>query len=243
MTTITRPTQTSPARPDPAARAAWRRRVARIGGEFQLAFAALWLARGTLATGWPGRLPIAITLAAAAAGLGVWGAVTTRGLAPVPRGPAAQRLGRAITIATVVQLAASCALPFLVSAAGRPDLTVPAIAITIGILLLWLRARLTTTGHLTAGILLIAVPGALALTLTGNALTAAAGLATAAILASSALAGFRALTSGALGPPPLKQYRTPRSAHYHSGREAGRCNEQSGSRGGHSAVAADCQRG
>ena len=60
MTTITRPTQTSPARPDPAARAAWRRRVARIGGEFQLAFAALWLARGTLATGWPGRLPIAI---------------------------------------------------------------------------------------------------------------------------------------------------------------------------------------
>jgi hypothetical protein len=43
---------------------------------------------------------------------------------------------------------------------------------------------------------------ALALTLAGNALTATAGLATAAILASSALAGFRALTSGALGAPP-----------------------------------------
>jgi hypothetical protein len=201
MTTRTQPADTSPTLPGPAARAAWRRRVARIGSLIQLAFAALWLARGTLATGWPGRLPLAITLAAAAAALGIWGALTTRGSAPRPRGPAAHRLERAITIATAAQLAASCALPIIVSAAGRADLTVPAIAVTIGILLLWLRARLTTPGHLAAGILLIAVPGALALTLTGNTLTAAAGLATAAILAGTAITGFRALTTGALATP------------------------------------------
>ncbi len=212
MTTLTQPAATAPARPDPAARAAWRRRVARIGSLIQLAFAALWLARGTLATEWPGRLPIAITLAAAAIAVGIWGAVTTRGLAPRPSGAAAHRLERAITIATAIQLAASCALPVIVSAAGRADLTVPAIAVTIGLLLLWLRARLTTPGHLTAGILLIAVPGALALALTGNTLTAAAGLATAAILIGSALTGFRALASGALGPLPPAPGNRPRPA-------------------------------
>jgi hypothetical protein len=202
MTTLTQPAAPAPALSEPAARAAWRRRVARIGSLIQLAFAALWLARGTLATGWPGQLPIAITLTAAAVALGIWGAVITRGLAPRPRGPAAHRLERSITIATAAQLAASCALPFLVAAAGRPDLTVPAIAITIGILLLWLRATLATPGHLLAGILLIVVPGSLAFALTGSTLTAAAGLATAAILVGGALAGFRALTSGALGSPP-----------------------------------------
>ncbi len=221
MTTLTQPAATAPALPEPAARAAWRRRVARIGSLIQLAFAALWLTRGTLATGWPGQLPIALTLAAAAVALGIWGALTTRGLAPRPRGPAAHRLERAITIATAIQLAASCALPVIVSAAGRADLTVPAIAVTIGLLLLWLRARLTTPGHLTAGILLIAVPGALALALTGNTLTAAAGLATAAILIGSALTGFRALASGALGPLPPAPGNRPRPAAQPVGRSAG----------------------
>ena len=69
-------------------------------------------------------------------------------------------------------------------------------------LLLWLWARLSTPGHLTAGILLIVVPGGLALTLTGSTLTATAGLATAVILVASAITGFRALTSGALDTPP-----------------------------------------
>jgi hypothetical protein len=202
MSALTQPAAPAPNLPDRAARAAWRRRTARVGALIQLAFAALWLTRGTLATGWPERLPIALTLTAAAVALGIWGAVRTRGLAPRPRGPAARRLERAITIATVAQLAASCALPFLLSALGRADLTVTTIAVTIGILLLWLRARLATPGHLAAGILLIAVPGGLAFALTGSTLTAAAGLATAAILAGGALAGFRALTSGALGRPP-----------------------------------------
>ena len=201
MAPLTQPAEISPALPDPAARAAWRRRVARIGSLIQLAFAALWLARGTLAIGWPGQLPIAVTLAAGAVAVGIWGAVTTRGLAPRPRGPAAHRLEVAITIATVIQLAASFALPVIVSAAGRADLTVATVAVTIGMLLLWLWARLATPGHLTAGILLIAVPGSLAFFLTGGMLTATSGLATAAILIGSAITGFHALASGALDTP------------------------------------------
>jgi hypothetical protein len=181
------------------ARDAWRRRVARIGSDIQLAFAVLWIVRGMLATGWPGRLPTALIIASATVALAIWGTAATRGLAPRPRGPGANRLGRAITIATIAQLAASCALPLIVSAAGRPDLTITTVAITIGILLLWLWATLTTPGHLVAGILLIVVPGGLALALAGNSLTAAAGLATAAILIASAATGFRALASGALG--------------------------------------------
>lgn len=201
MNSLTRTTAAIPAVPGPDAdaRAAWRRRVARVGSEIQLAFAALWFARGTLATGGPGRLMIGIALAAGAVGVGIWGAAVTRDLAPRPHGPAARRLERAITIATAVQLAASGALPVITSAAGRSDLTVTTIAVTIGLLLLWLWARLRTTGHLAAGILLIAVPGALALALTGNTLSAATALATAVILTASAVAGFRALASGTLG--------------------------------------------
>jgi hypothetical protein len=185
-----------------AARAAWRRRVARIGSDIQLAFAILWIIRGTLATGWPGRLPLALVLATGTAALAIRGTIATRGLAPRPRGPAAHHLERAITIATAAQLAASCILPVIVTAAGRPDLTITTVAITIGILLLWLRARLATPGHLAAGILLIAVPSTLALILAGSPLTAAAGLATAAILTASAITGFRALATGTLGSPP-----------------------------------------
>jgi len=202
MHTSTKPAPTpSAAGPGAAARDAWRRRVARVGSDIQLAFAVLWVIRGTLATGWPGRLPVALILAGTTAALAVWGTAVTRGLAPQPRGTAARRLGRAITLATIAQLAASCALPFIVAAAGRPDLTITTVAITIGILLLWLWATLTTPGHLAAGILLIVVPGGLALALTGNSLTAAAGLATAAILIASAVTGFRALASGALATP------------------------------------------
>jgi len=206
METLTPTAQAGPgpAGPDPAARAAWRRRVARIGSLIQLAFAALWFARGTLATGWPGRLPIAVVLAAGAVAVAAWGAAATRGLGPRPRGPSARRLERAITIATAAQLAVSGVLPVAVAAASRPDLTVTTVAATIGALLLWLWARLRTPGHLTAGILLIAVPSGLALALTGSTLTAAAGLTTAAILTASAITGFRALSRGELGVPATR---------------------------------------
>lgn len=201
MHTLAPPASTAATAEYAAARAAWRRRVARIGSIIQLAFAILWAVRGTLATGWPASLPLALALAASLAAIAAWGTTVTRGLAPRPRGPAARRLERAITVATIAQLAASCALPVIVSAAGRPDLTVTTVAATTGILLLWLRATLATPGHLAAGILLIAVPGGLALALAGSSLTAVAGITTAAILTAAAVAGFRTLASGALGSP------------------------------------------
>ena len=47
----------------------------------------------------------------------------------------ARRIERAVTIATVIQLVASFAVPAIVIAAGYPDLALPSIAITIGPLL------------------------------------------------------------------------------------------------------------
>jgi hypothetical protein len=111
------------------------------------------------------------------------------------RRPSRRPLGKAVTIATLAQLAASFGLPVAVAAAGRPDLIVGTVSVTIGILLLWLRARLGTPGHLVAGVLLVIVPAALAAALAGNALTAATGLATGAILLGSAIAGVRWLAS------------------------------------------------
>ncbi len=180
--------------PGPAdTKLAWRRRVSRIGSLIQLGFAALWLGRGTLATGLPGRLPLGLVLVAGAVALGVWGEARTRGLAPRPSDPAARQLERAVTVATVLQLGASFGLPFVVIALGRPDLVVGTVSVTIGMLLLWLRATLRTPGHLVAGVLLLVVPVGLALALAGNALTAASGLAVAAVLVGSAVVGLGSL--------------------------------------------------
>jgi hypothetical protein len=192
---------TRPPQPPPPAdaRVAWRRRVARVGSLIQVGFAALWLGRGTLATGWPARLPIALALVAAAVATGVWAEARTRGRAPRPTGPAARPLERAVTIATLVQLAASFALPLVVAVLGRPDLIVGTVSVTIGVLLLWLRASLGTPGHLVAGVLLIVVPVGLAAVLAGDALTAATGLATGVILLGSAIVGVRSL--GPAGRP------------------------------------------
>lgn len=180
------------------ARLAWRRRVARVGSLIQLGFAALWLGRGALSTGWAVRLPLAIALVGAAVALGVWGEARTRGLGPRPQDEQSRRVERAVTVATALQLAASVALPFVVSALDRPDLTVGTISVTIGALLLWLRAKLNTRGHLVAGVLLVVIPIALALALTGSALTASTGLATGAILLGSAFVGIRSLLKPAV---------------------------------------------
>lgn len=175
------------------ARQAWRRRVARVGSLIQLGFAALWLGRVTLATGWTERLPLALTLVAGAIAIGVWGEAKTRLQAPRPAGLAARRLGREVTIASVLQLVASFVLPVVVSTLGRPDLIVGAVSMTIGILLLWFRVKLGTVGHLAAGILLLVVPVGFGLVLDGNPLAAATGLAVGVILVGSALVGLRSL--------------------------------------------------
>src|SRR5262249_4741292 len=124
----------------------------------------------------------------------------TRGLAPRPTGPVARHLERFVTGATIAQLVASTVLPFVLSALGRPDLTVGTISITIGILLLWLHTKLRTVGHLVAGVLLVAVPVGLACALSGNALIAASGLSTGVILIANAIVGARALHRGIIGP-------------------------------------------
>ena len=84
--------------------AAWSRRVRRIGGFIQTAFAAFWLARASLAAG--GRAGDALIAASAVAVTGVlaYAIKVTGGVAPQPRGPQASRIGRSVTIATVIEL-------------------------------------------------------------------------------------------------------------------------------------------
>jgi hypothetical protein len=142
------------------------------------------------------RVPLAALLLAATLALASWSEARTCRAAPRPIDAAARRIERSVTAATVLQLAASIALPVLLTQLGRPDLAVAAVSVTIGVLLLWLWARLRTAGHLLAGALLVIVPAALALFLSGDALTAASGLAVAAILTASALVGVRFLTTG-----------------------------------------------
>jgi hypothetical protein len=190
-----------------AARAAWRRRVARVGSLIQLGFAALWLGRAALATGWTERLPLALTLVACAVAIGVWGEAKTRSRAPRPAGLAARRLEREVTIASVLQLAGSFVLPVVVSALGRPDLIMGAVSVTIGILLLWFRAKLGTPGHLVAGLLLLVVPVGLGFVLAGSLLAAATGFAVGVILFGSALVGLRSLDARTQAPGNSLHYR------------------------------------
>jgi hypothetical protein len=179
------------------ARRGWKLRVARIGSLIQLAFAAFWLARAPLATEWPGKLVLAVILAATVVGVGVWGEARTRGLAPRPRGMAARHIERAVTVATVLQLAVSFVLPVVLSSLGRSDLTLGTISVTIGLLLLWLYVKLNTYGHLVAGVLLVVVPIGLALALSGHVLTAATGFATGAVLIANAVLAMRWLRATA----------------------------------------------
>ncbi len=96
--------------------AAWSRRVRRIGGFIQTAFAALWLSRASLAIG--GRAGDVLVAASAIAVTGVlaYAIKATAGTAPRPRGPHASRIGRSVTVATVIELAAAFVLPVVVPA-------------------------------------------------------------------------------------------------------------------------------
>jgi hypothetical protein len=175
--------------------AAWSRRVRRVGGFVQTAFAAFWLTRASLAVGGRAADALIAASAVAVAGVAAYAITATAGTAPWPRGPQARRIGRAITVATVIQLAASIALPAVVTAAGRPGWVLPSIVITIGPLLLWLGhvvgiRRLRLVGWaMTAGpvILVAAVPG--------PALAVTTGFAAGALLLGTAAAGFRDLAA------------------------------------------------
>ena len=141
MQTLTRPPAAAALLADQDARAAWRRRVAYAGSLFQLAFAALWLVRGTLAAGWPARLPIAIALAAVAAVPAFWApwppSAWHRSRAGGRRPPGPGDHHRHCRTARGEHRAAVRS-----SARWAADLAVTSIAITIATLLRWRRARL-----------------------------------------------------------------------------------------------------
>ena len=175
------------------ARRAWRRRVLRVGGIIQACFAAFWLVRGSLAIGNQLGTAMAFVLGGGALAALVYGIRTTAGLAPRPTGADAKRLERSITIATVIELVAAFVFPAIVIAAGRADLTLPSIAITIGPLLLWIDHELHTTRYRTVGWALTVGPVVLALALSGTALVVTTGLTAGSLLLFSAVSGFSIL--------------------------------------------------
>jgi len=180
-----------------SARRAWALRVMRIGGVIQVCFAAFWLVRGSLAIGGLVGMALAAVLLAVALAALLYGLIATAGLAPRPRGTDAANVEREVTIASIIQLAASFAAPFLVITMGYSDLVVPSIAITIGPLLLYLDYRLFIPRYRLAGWALILAPIACALLLFGAALSAVVGLVAGALLLVTAIIGFRQLTANA----------------------------------------------
>jgi hypothetical protein len=179
--------------------AAWSRRVRRIGGFIQAAFAAFWLARASLAIG--GRTGDILIAASGVAVIGVFSYAikVTAGMAPRPAGPEARRIERSVTIATILELAAAFVLPVVVIAAGQSDWVLPSIVITIGPLLLWLDHLVHIPRYRVVGWALTVGPLILIATMSGSALAVTTGLAAGVILLGTAAAGFRDLAG--LRPP------------------------------------------
>lgn len=184
-------TSTGPADLTPAA--AWSRRVRRIGGFIQAAFAALWLVRASLAIGGPAGDALIAASAAAVIGAYAYAIRVTAGIAPRPSGPQAGRIERSVTIATIVELIAAFALPVIVAAIGRPGWVLPSIVITIGPLLLWLDHVVVIPRYRLVGWALTVGPVVLVATLSGPALAITTGIAAGVLLLGTALAGFRDL--------------------------------------------------
>jgi len=173
--------------------AAWSRRVRRIGGFIQVAFAALWLVRASLAIGGPAGDVLIAASAAAVIGTYAYAIRVTAGVAPRPSGPEARRIERSVTIATIIELVAAFVLPAVVTAAGRPGWVLPSIVITIGPLLLWLDHEVSIPRLRLVGWVLTVGPVVLVATLSGPALAITTGIAAGVLLLGTALAGFRDL--------------------------------------------------
>jgi hypothetical protein len=175
--------------------AAWSRRVRRIGGLIQTAFAAFWLARASLAIG--GRAGDVLIAVSAVAVIGVFGYAikVTAGTAPRPAGPQASRIERAVTIATIIELVAAFVLPVIVIAAGRSDWVLPSVVITIGPLLLYLDHLVRIPRYRVVGWALTAGPVILVATMSGSALAVTTGLAAGVVLLATAAAGFHDLAA------------------------------------------------
>ena len=171
----------------------WSRRVRRVGGFIQAAFAAFWLGRASLTIG--GLVGDVLLAASAVAVIGVfcYAIRVTAGTAPRPTGPEARRIERSVTIATVIELVAAFVLPAVVIAAGRSDWVLPSIVITIGPLLLWLDHLVHIPRYRPVGWALIAGPVILVAAMSGSALAVTTGIAAGVLLLGTAAAGFHDL--------------------------------------------------
>ena len=172
---------------------AWTRRVLRVGGFIQLAFAAFWLVRGSLNVAGGIGVVLALMFTAAAVAVLSYGIRVTAGAAPRPTSPEAKRIERAVTVATVVELVAAFVLPVVVIVAGHSDWVLPSIAITIGPLLLFLGHLVTIPRYRPAGWALTVGPVLLVAILSGSALAATTGIAAGLLLLSIAAMGFHDL--------------------------------------------------
>jgi hypothetical protein len=198
MTTQPTPRTTEPAAVNAAEltpAAAWSRRVRRIGGFIQTAFAAFWLARASQAAGGGAGDALITVSAVAVIGVLAYAITVTAGTAPRPAGPEASRIGRSVTVATVIQLAASFTLPVAVTAAGHPGWVLPSIVITIGPLLLWLDHVVGIPRLRPVGWVMIAGPVILVATMSGPALAVTTGIAAGVLLLGIAAAGFHDLAA------------------------------------------------
>jgi hypothetical protein len=172
---------------------AWSRRVRRVGGFIQLAFAALWLIRGSLNLDGTAKYALVLVFGITVLAVLAYGVRVTAGAGSRPSGPEAKRIERSVTIATIIELIAAFVLPIIVIAAGHSDWVLPSIAITIGPLLLWLDHVVHIPRYRPVGWALTVGPVILVATMSGTALVATTGLAAGVLLLATAAAGFHDL--------------------------------------------------
>jgi hypothetical protein len=179
--------------PDLTPAAAWSRRVRRIGGFIQAAFAAFWLIRASLAIGGRAEDVLIAVSGVAVTGVFCYAIRVTAGAAPRPTGPDGRRIERLVTLATIIELVAAFVLPVIVIAAGRSDWVLPSIVITIGPLLLYLDHLVHIPRYRIVGWALTAGPVILIAAMSGKSLAVTTGFAAGAVLLGTAAAGFRDL--------------------------------------------------
>jgi len=170
---------------------AWSRRVRRVGGLIQVAFAAFWLGRASLTVGGGAGAALAGASLLVLAAVCAYGVRTAA--APRPIGPEARRIERAVTLATILQLVASFVAPVIAGAVGQGEWALPSVAITIGPLLLWLGRRVDIPRYRGVGWALIIGPVALVSAISGAALAITVGFAAGVLLLATATAGFHDL--------------------------------------------------
>jgi hypothetical protein len=189
----------APTKVESTAATAWSRRVRRVGGFIQLAFAAFWLMRGAFNLHGQIRGPLALAFGAVTLIVLVYGIRVTAGTGPRLTSPEAKRIERSVTVATVIELIAAFILPVIVIAAGHSDWVLPSIAITIGPLLLWLDHLVHIPRYRAVGWVLTLGPVFLVATMSGSMLAATTGIAAGVLLLATAAAGFHDLAG--LRPP------------------------------------------